>query len=445
MRGGNRYLALIPLEMLAIAVIAAIASSRQLAVRDNTTRAVLLLAASPLLIAVVQLAPVFPPSLWARLPGHAAFRSVLSFDASQGMWHAITVSPDATEASLLAGLPLSAALLAGYFASLSQMRVLFRVCVAVALVQVLLSVLQLGATGSFLMFGAATDPPVGTFGNRNHVGEYLAVCACCWIWLSWGSRRDRTTGPWIIGAAIWKSNAARVLVALVLLAGLVISKSRTAIVLGICATILCVAVTRLTRRETPWYWHWVPAVALVLLALLLWLIGADPVVQRFGSSDLGGAADFRLLLAKTTWQAALAFFPFGSGWGTFDLVYPRFQPPEIARFANHAHMDFAELLLEGGVLFLAFAGLFAVLAARRVLVLVRGLAQRHHATREVILSTFCGIGLAIVLVHSTVDFPLRIPANAILAALLAGAYLRPLPGGRSRKSVAPVAPAESTI
>jgi O-antigen ligase len=266
---------------------------------------------------------------------------------------------------------------------------------------------------------------VGTFGNRNHVGDYIAVCTCCWIWLAWGSRRDRTTGPWIIGAAIWKSDAARVAVTLVLLVGLFVSKSRTAIVLGICAAIVCVAVTRLTRRETPRYWGWVPAIALSVLAALLWLIGADPVTQRFGAGDLGGAADFRLLLARTTWDAARAFFPFGSGWGTFDLVYPRYQPPEIARFANHAHMDFLELLLEGGVLFLGFAGLFAVIAVRRVVALARELAKRHHATRDVILSAFCGIALLVVLAHSTVDFPLRIPANAILASLLAGAFLRP--------------------
>ena len=37
-----------------------------------------------------------------------------------------------------------------------------------------------------------------------------------------------------------------------------------------------------------------------------------------------------------------------------------------------------------------------------------------------------GLGLLGFLLHSALDFTMRIPANAMLAALLAGAFLRPL-------------------
>jgi hypothetical protein len=50
----------------------------------------------------------------------------------------------------------------------------------------------------------------------------------------------------------------------------------------------------------------------------------------------------------------------------------------------------------------------------------------------------CGIGLLAVLLHSWVDFNLRIPANAMLAAFLLGVLLRPLqaqPGLPARESV----------
>ena len=49
-----------------------------------------------------------------------------------------------------------------------------------------------------------------------------------------------------------------------------------------------------------------------------------------------------------------------------------------------------------------------------------------------------GIGLLAVLLHSWVDFNLRIPANAMLAAFLLGVLLRPLqaqPGLPARESV----------
>jgi hypothetical protein len=43
-----------------------------------------------------------------------------------------------------------------------------------------------------------------------------------------------------------------------------------------------------------------------------------------------------------------------------------------------------------------------------------------------LLQASCGLGLLAVLLHSWVDFNLRIPANAMLAAFLLGAFLRPL-------------------
>jgi hypothetical protein len=39
-------------------------------------------------------------------------------------------------------------------------------------------------------------------------------------------------------------------------------------------------------------------------------------------------------------------------------------------------------------------------------------------------SALCGLGLLGLLLHSLVEFNMHIPANAILGALLAGAYLR---------------------
>jgi hypothetical protein len=42
------------------------------------------------------------------------------------------------------------------------------------------------------------------------------------------------------------------------------------------------------------------------------------------------------------------------------------------------------------------------------------------------LSAMCGLGLLGFLLHSLVEFPMHIPANAIMAALLAGIYLRPV-------------------
>lgn len=46
---------------------------------------------------------------------------------------------------------------------------------------------------------------------------------------------------------------------------------------------------------------------------------------------------------------------------------------------------------------------------------------------EGMAAALCGLGLLGLLLHSLVEFNMRIPANAILAALLGGVFLRPLP------------------
>jgi hypothetical protein len=53
--------------------------------------------------------------------------------------------------------------------------------------------------------------------------------------------------------------------------------------------------------------------------------------------------------------------------------------------------------------------------------------------REAMMAALCGLGLAGFLAHSLVDFPMRVPGNAILAALMSGAFLRPLSPGAGRR------------
>ena len=53
-------------------------------------------------------------------------------------------------------------------------------------------------------------------------------------------------------------------------------------------------------------------------------------------------------------------------------------------------------------------------------------ASSRERTRTVVL------GLLGLLLHSLVEFNMHIPANAILGALLAGAYLRPLGTGEAQ-------------
>jgi O-antigen ligase len=89
-------------------------------------------------------------------------------------------------------------------------------------------------------------------------------------------------------------------------------------------------------------------------------------------------------------------------------------------------MDYVEMLFEGGLLFLVAAFVLAWAAAQRLRVLWAPSRSRRADDRNLMACAVCGLGLLGFLLHSLVEFNMRIPANAILAALLAGVYLRPL-------------------
>ena len=81
-----------------------------------------------------------------------------------------------------------------------------------------------------------------------------------------------------------------------------------------------------------------------------------------------GIEDFRWPVAQVTSQAAIANLPFGSGFGTFVPVFEQFAPRTLLldqnRYVNHAHNDWLELWLTGGVIAIVLTvGFLAWLAA----------------------------------------------------------------------------------
>jgi hypothetical protein len=269
--------------------------------------------------------------------------------------------------------------------------------------------------------------PVGTFANRNHFANYLAMALAAYLWLAYESVRVRRVerSP--------RSFSTRHLVSLwavgglVLVLGILLSRSRGGALFGLTSAALALAAVSL--RVNGWsrgLRFAVPLFAVLMLGAGA-LIGFDAVTSRLSADQLASSAGFRSELARTSLQGALAFWPWGSGWGTYDMVYPRFQPASLPGFANHAHMDYVEMLFEGGIFFVLFAAAFAWLAGERAWRLARTALHDRTLDRDAMAAALCGLGLLGLLLHSLVDFNLRIPANAILGALLAGAYLRPLP------------------
>ncbi|HEY0822588.1 MAG TPA: O-antigen ligase family protein, partial [Ramlibacter sp.] len=173
-------------------------------------------------------------------------------------------------------------------------------------------------------------------------------------------------------------------------------------------------------------WRTTLVAAGIALGLAMAVVGFDSVVTRFQMKGMVSDASFRTLLATTTLQGAAEFWPLGAGWGTYAAVYPRFQPFAVDGFAGHAHHDYAELLFDGGIFAVLLMAAFGWLAVSRAVQLVRTGLRRRRLRSVEMASAICGLGLLGFLLHSFVEFNMHIPANAIAASLLAGAFLRPL-------------------
>ena len=423
-RGGNRHVALIGLEWLGLAVLLGawlmvVGGHTGLGAwgKGRARVGLLVLAASPLWVALLQLLPL-PADLWAALPGRAFYQQMLAVvQMPQPAWRAASLTPAVTWTSVLAGIPLVACFALALSCSAEQLKTLCRLWIGLALLQALLGLAQLGSF-DVLFFNVDRPDVIGTFANRNHFANFLAMTLPLVVLEIRRVINDASAHHQRVGNAglLWG-------VALfVLLAAVLASSSRT----GIATALLVMLATTLLLpghqgAQTGMRWRLWALAALMLVAVasvgLGWL-------ERFQGDLLAGDANFRGMMRAATWAAALEFWPLGSGLGSYVMVFPRFQPAMVTGFSEYAHSDYVQLLMECGALFVALAAVLLWLLARQARWLVSRAVKAHGQNPQEQLMMVCGLGLLALLLHSWLDFNMHIPANAMLGAFLLGAFLR---------------------
>ncbi|MEP6868021.1 MAG: O-antigen ligase family protein, partial [Novosphingobium sp.] len=124
------------------------------------------------------------------------------------------------------------------------------------------------------------------------------------------------------------------------------------------------------------------------------------------------------------------YFPFGSGMGTFQPVFEAAERLEVVTYSKtgRAHNDLLELAIEGGAFGLALLTMIsAILANAARQAWASRHSERSSGGRAQVL--FAIAALAVIALHSQVDYPLRSMSLAFVAATCAG-LLMPLPRGR---------------
>jgi tetratricopeptide (TPR) repeat protein len=175
------------------------------------------------------------------------------------------------------------------------------------------------------------------------------------------------------------------------------------------------------------------AVGLVLAATLAYAawIGLGPLLQRVWHADYTS----RWLIFLTSVPMLTAAPLTGVGLGTYRDFYPRYQPAALdpaLHFVNEAHNDLLQLAIELGLVGAALSLWAAWRVGRDLLgahlfgrnVCPVGREPTGEAYRNEPFSVGIAVGaisaVALLLVHSALDFPARIPANGILAAACLG-------------------------
>jgi len=281
-----------------------------------------------------------------------------------------------------------------------------------------------------LLYGTIAVPttaPFGPFVSKNHFAGWSVMAVLLVAGLALGladgarrSGRDWTTDTRAGGVIL--AVVATLAMALASLASL----SRGG-AMALAAGATCLLALRLggARGRGAAVATLVPSVVLGAI-----LVGLVPQEAHDRMRSLSGAS-FRLDTWKDTLRLAATSPILGHGLGAFHDAYPRFKRGHGILRVEHAENDYLETLAETGVLGLGFAlaGVTLLVAsvgrgdAKAPGALVRGIRQGALAA------------LAALSVHSLVDFNLRIPSNAALAALAAAAAaaaagVRPRPMSR---------------
>lgn len=362
-----------------------------------------LLAATLLWIAIMFIP--LPPSLWQLLPGRDFVTRGYRLLGIELPWLSIALAPDRALRSALALLaPIVAFFLARRMDDAQTRRMIIGVVVVAALSAALGLAQQATGQQSILRFYSPTnvDVPVGLFANTNHFAVFL-TCSLPFAaaWVATISPKKSTKRKHLIGLAIYAALLALVLIVGRSLAGLAF------LILSLIGAAYILWGRVASRRAKLLFLGGIAVAAFATVGSLA-AIGTGTIAAKF--DDAPGS---RVNLTPVTATAGMEMAPTGSGLGSFTQIYAMHQPDRYTSttWVNHAHNDYAELYLELGIPGLLLVSVFLLWFARTGYRI-----WRRRAEPNTLIAQAAWLSVALMLLHSLVDYPLRTAAMASLFA-----------------------------
>lgn len=280
--------------------------------------------------------------------------------------------------------------------------------------------------GFFVKKVAYLEFATGTFVNRNHLAGYLEMTLAIGIGLMMAtSSAGEKEKSWrqrlrsVINLLLSQKMVLRLMLAMMVIA-LVLTRSRmgntaffsSMLVAGFISLMVFRAQSgsvrkMFSRRETR-------ATVILLSSLMvidLFIVGAwfgvEKVMARIEQSSTIHDAE-RIEVSLNTINMIRDFPLVGSGGGSFHMAYPRYRSDAIASSYDHAHEDYLEIAADTGAVGLGLLGLMVLLSFWAALTALR----RRHDPLMRGMAFASVMAIIALLIHSTVDFNLQIPANA---------------------------------
>lgn len=429
MGGGSRadIFSLVLLRPLAalFAVYAVLQVSRE---QLRAIRAPLVFLALVAALIAAQLVPL-PPEIWQALPGRAVYADAYAAAGAPVPWQPLAIVPSRALNSLLSLIVPLAVLLNWAIQDVDRRPTALTFLWIAALASVGLGILQLlgSANGPLYLYRVTTNGmPVGLFANRNHQALMVAIGILLSGHLAAQAlRRQRPAVPLLTaaGGAI-----------LVFAPFLLVTGSRAGLVMGAAMiAVAAILVASAWRERAKRHRATAPSktifvIAAAAAALLAAVVAASIWLSRsLALERLTGKSvelDVRVKVLPTLLDIARDQFPFGSGFGSFEFIYRQFEPTELMMhsYLNHAHNDWLQFVLEGGLPAAMILVAFLVWAAQATFRQWRSGGNRLAPETAVGVLILLAVGL-----FSFVDYPLRTPSFMAIFAIACAQLSRPYP------------------
>lgn len=342
-------------------------------------------------------------------------------------WRTLSMHPHATKTELFKTLACFVVffIVINNIKSKRQIKHLLIALIITGFFMVFFSVIQRVSADQIYWFPGFTQAgyTLGPYVSKNHLAGYMEMVIPLSIGLLFShylmSSSSGKTGSWRHRLSNLEPHLSKYILLIfaivIMIPALFLSLSRGGMIGFLVSMIFLANIFAYKRRKR----------SIIVLAfifsisvlILIWL-GIDPVIGSLSNlfSPYGSLAS-RTELWQDSFQIIRHFPIFGTGLGTYQYIFPKYK--RMARgdlLYDHAHNDYLEFLSDTGILgFLLFFGM-------TVLFLARGFKKWRERKDPFAVGMGAGglAGILAILIHSSVDFNLKIPANMLLLLIVFG-------------------------